>query len=143
VKTRQELDLCDQMAVSDFFQKEKPQYVILCAAKVGGVLVHANQPFEVLHENIQIQSNIIGSAYVYGVEKLLFIASGTIYPSDCAQPILESSLFQGSLDPLHESNGLAKICGIKLCEKIQKQSGKAFFTLVPTNIYGIGDSFEE
>jgi GDP-L-fucose synthase len=91
----------------------------------------------VLYENLQIQNNIIGAAYSQGVEKLLFIASGTIYPFDCAQPILETSLFQGSLDPLHESNGLAKICGIKLCEKIQKQSGKEFFTLVPTNIYGI------
>ena len=143
LRSRQELDLRDQSAVSDFFQREQPQYVFLCAAKVGWVVVHANQPFEVLYENLQIQNNIIWAAYGHGVEKLLFVASGTIYPSDCIQPISEWSLFQGSLDPLHESNGLAKICGIKLCEKIQKQSGKEFFTLVPTNIYGIWDSFEE
>jgi GDP-L-fucose synthase len=142
-KTRQELDLCNQYAVLGFFEEEKLDCVILCAAKVGGVAVHSSQSFDVLYENLQIQNNVIGAAYVHDVEKLIFIASGTIYPSDCDQPILESSLFQGELDPLHESNGLAKICGIKLCEKAKKQSNKDFFTLVPTNMYGIGDSFEE
>jgi GDP-L-fucose synthase len=142
-RTRQDLDLCDLGAVSSFFELENPEYVILCAAKVGWVTVHANQPFDVLYENLQIQNNVIGTANTHHVKWLVFLASWTIYPSECVQPIWESSLFQWELDPLHESNGLAKICWIKLCEKIKKQTGKDFLSLVPTNIYGIGDSFEE
>lgn len=142
-QTRKDLDLCDSNAVSLFFQLEKPEYVVLCAAKVGWVAIHATQPFDVLYENLQIQNNIINSAYKYDIQWLIFIASATIYPSECEQPISESALFHWEFDSLHESNGLAKICWIKLCEKIKNQTGKNFISLVPTNIYGIGDSFEE
>jgi GDP-L-fucose synthase len=143
LRTRKELNLLSQQDVDSFFEQERPEYVILCAAKVWWVAVHANSPFDVLHENLQIQNNVIWAAYKNKVQKLLFVASGTIYPSECIQPISESSLLQGPLDPLHEANGLAKICGIKLCENTKKQSpDKEFFTLVPTNMYGVGDSFE-
>lgn len=143
VKTRKELNLSDTYLVNDFFEKECPDIVILCAAKVWWVYINSTYPFDMLYENIQIQNNIISAANIYWVKKLLFIASSTIYPSDCKQPISESFLLQWPLDPLHESYGLAKICWIKLCEKIQKQFNKDFFTLVPTNIYWVGDHFEE
>jgi GDP-L-fucose synthase len=142
LRTRKELNLLSQQDVDSFFVQEQPEYVILCAAKVWWVAVHASFSFDVLHENLQIQNNIIWAALKNKVQKLLFIASGTIYPSECVQPINESSLLQGPLDPLHEANGLAKICGIKLCENAKEQSGKDFFTLVPTNMYGVGDIFE-
>ncbi len=141
--TRQDLDLLDQKAVYNFYETQKPDYVIVCAAKVWGVQINAQYPYDMLYQNIQIQSNIINGWYSYDVKKLLFIASSTIYPSECEQPISEKSLLQWPLDSLHESYGLAKICGIKLCEKLQKQSGKNFFSLVPTNIYGEWDHFEE
>lgn len=143
LKTRKELDLFDQQAVSSFFKQEQLDCVVLCAAKVWWVTINASYPFDMLYENIQIQNNIIWAAHINDVKKLLFVASSTIYPSECIQPIKESSLFKGDLDPLHESYGLAKICGIKLCEKSQKQSGNEFFSLVPTNIYGEWDHFEE
>lgn len=143
LRTKQELDLLDSHAVNSFFQQERPEVVILCAAKVGWVSVNSNYPFDILYENLQIQNTIIWAAHMYEVKKLLFIASSTIYPSECIQPIQESSLLQWQLDSLHESYGLAKICWLKLCEKIHKQSGKNFFTLVPTNIYWVWDHFEE
>lgn len=143
LKTKQELNLLDQESVNLFFEKEHPDIVILCAAKVWWVAVNTTFPFDMLYDNIQIQNNVIWAANIYNVKKLLFVASSTIYPSDCTQPISESTLFQWPLDPIHESYGLAKICWIKLCEKLQKQSWKLFFTLVPTNIYWVGDHFEE
>lgn len=143
VKTSKELDLRSQTDVDVFFKKEKPGIVILSAAKVWWVGINTTYPFDMLYENILIQTNVIWAAHINNTEKLLFIGSSTIYPSDCEQPIQEKVLFEGKLDLLHESYGLAKICGIKLCEKLKKQENKNFFTLVPTNIYGVWDHFEE
>jgi len=143
LKTRQELDLLNQVSVDSFFEQERPDAVILSAAKVGWVKVNSDFPFDMLYDNIQIQNNVIFAAHKHNVTDLLFIASSTVYPSDCVQPIQESSLLWWPLDPLHESYGFAKIEWIKLCEKIQKQFWKNFFTLVPTNIYGVWDHFEE
>lgn len=96
-----------------------------------------------LHENLLIQNSVIDSSFKHGVKRLLFIASGTIYPTQCEQPISETSLLQGPFDQLHEPYGLAKVCGLKMCEKIRQESGRDFFTLVPTNMYGEGDTFED
>lgn len=143
LKTRQELDLLNQVSVDSFFKQERPDVVILSAAKVGWVKVNSEFPFDMLYDNIQIQNNVIFAAHKHDVTDLLFIASSTVYPSDYEQPIQETSLLWWPLDPLHESYGFAKIEWIKLCEKIQKQFWKNFFTLVPTNIYGVWDHFEE
>jgi len=143
LKTRKELDLLNQVSVDSFFEQERPDVVILSAAKVGWVKVNSEFPFDMLYDNIQIQNNVIFAAHKHDVTDLLFIASSTVYPSDCLQPIQESALLWWPLDPLHESYGFAKIEWIKLCEKIQKQFWKNFFTLVPTNIYGVWDHFEE
>lgn len=143
VVEQKDLDLLEQKEVNKFFEKEKPEIVILCAAKVGWVNINKEYPFEMLYENIQIQNNVINTAHIYNTKKLIFFSSSTIYPSDANQPISELSLLTGNLDPLHESYGLAKICWVKLCEKINKEYKKDFITLVPTNIYGVGDHFEE
>ncbi len=142
-RTRSELDLLDGESVRVFFEVEKPEYVILTAAKVWWAWINKEFPFEMLYENMQIQNNVIGAALYYDVKKLIFIASSTIYPSECHQPIGEWELLWWPLDPLHESYGLAKISGLKLCEKIRKQTGREFITLAPTNIYGVWDHFEE
>ncbi len=143
MRSRSELDLLDGRSVRAFFEAEKPEYVILTAAKVWWAWVNAAFPFEMLYENMQIQNNVIGAAFYYDVKKLIFIASSTIYPSACHQPIGEWELLWWPLDPLHESYGLAKISGLKLCEKIRKQTWREFITLAPTNIYGVWDHFEE
>ena len=142
-RSRSELDLLNGQRVRAFFEVEKPEYVILTAAKVWWAWVNAAFPFEMLYENMQIQNNVIGAALQYDVQKFIFIASSTIYPSECHQPISEWELLWWPLDPLHESYGLAKISGLKLCEKIRKQTGREFITLAPTNIYGVWDHFEE
>lgn len=142
LKSHSELDLLNQSDVNGFFGKEKPNIVILCAAKVWWVAINSEYPFEMLYENIQIESNVINSANKYWVNDLVFLASSTIYPLECEQPISEKSLLNWNLDPLHESYWLSKIIWIKLCEKINKEYDKNYFTLVPTNIYWIWDHFE-
>lgn len=141
VKNRSELDLLNQTAVDNFFNIEKPEYVILCAAKVGGIKANMSFPTEFLYENIQIQNNIIMSALKYNVKKLLFLGSSCIYPRDCPQPMKEEYLLSGKLEPTNEGYALAKITGIKLCEKIYEQYGKIFISCMPTNIYGYNDNF--
>lgn len=142
VKNHSEIDLLNQLQVNEFFEKELPDVVILCAAKVWWVAINSKYPFEMLNENIQIENNVIIAANKIWVNDLVFFASSTIYPMECRQPINESQLFTWELDPLHESYGLSKIVWIKLCEKICREYGRNYFTLVPTNIYGIWDHFE-
>lgn len=140
-KNRQELDLFDREAVFQFFGKEKPQYVLLAAAKVGGILANNNYPVDFLVENLKIQNNIIEAAYESGVQKLVFLGSSCIYPKHCPQPIKEEYLLTGALEPTNEPYALAKITGIKLCQAYRRQYGANFISVMPTNLYGPGDNF--
>jgi GDP-L-fucose synthase len=142
VKTRKELNLLDQAQVWDFFQKERPEYVILAAARVGGIKANLTYPADFLYENLQIQNNIIWSAHKTGVTKLLFLGSSCIYPRNCPQPMKEENLLDGKVEPTNEGYALAKIAGIKLCEKIYEQYNKIFISCMPTNIYGPNDNFD-
>ena len=142
LKSHSELDLLNQNDVNDFFEKEKPDIVILCAAKVWWVAVNSEYPYEMLYENIQIECNVIDGANRHWVNDLVFLASSTVYPLECEQPIKEKALLNWQLDPLHESYWLSKIIWIKLCEKINNEYNKNYFTLIPTNIYWIWDHFE-
>lgn len=142
VRTRQELDLLDQEAVYDFYKTEKPVYVINSAARVWWIKANMTYPADFLYENIQIQNNIIWWAHLYDVKKLLFLWSSCIYPRGCPQPMKEEYLLDGKPEPTNEWYALAKIMGIKLCEKIHEQFGKNFISCMPTNIYGPGDNFD-
>lgn len=141
VRTHAELDLCNQAAVNEFFEKERPEFVFLAAARVGGI--HANNSFQAdfLYENLAIAMNVIHAAVEFGAEKLLFLGSSCIYPKMAAQPIHESSLLTGPLEPTNEGYAIAKIAGLKLCEKYMKQYGRRFISAMPTNLYGPGDNF--
>lgn len=141
-RIHKELDLINQKKVEDFFCKERPEWVFLAAAKVGGIMANIESPAEFLYENLMIECNIINSAYKYGVEKLLFLGSSCIYPRDCKQPMQENYLLTGKLEPTNEGYALAKIAGLKLCEYYNKQYNKNFISLVPSNVYGIGDNFD-
>ena len=140
-KTIEELDLTNQKAVGDFFALEKPVYVILAAAKVGGI--HANNTYraQFIYENLMIQNNIIHNSYVYGVKKLLFLGSSCIYPKNCPQPIKEDYLLTGELEETNEPYAIAKIAGIKLCESYYRQYGCDFISVMPTNLYGPNDNY--
>lgn len=141
LKTRQELDLMVQKDVEAFFKKEKPEYVILAAAKVGGIKANSQYQADFLSQNLQIQNNVIMAALTNDVKKLLFLGSSCIYPRDCPQPMCEEYLLTGKLEPTNEGYAIAKICGMKLCEKIYEQYGKKFISCMPTNIYGENDNF--
>jgi GDP-L-fucose synthase len=141
-RTHKELDLINQKDVDNFFRREKPEWVFLAAAKVGGIMANIEHPVEFLYENLMIECNIINSAYKYGIEKLLFLGSSCIYPRNCKQPMQENYLLTGKLEPTNEGYALAKIAGIKLCGYYDKQYNKNFISLVPSNIYGIGDNFD-
>ncbi len=141
-KTRSELDLTDTQAVRNFYQETKPQAVIIAAAKVGGIKANNDFPVEFLLQNLQIQNNLISAAYDSGVERLLFLGSSCIYPKFAEQPIQESSLLTGSLEPTNEAYAIAKIAGIKLCMAYRKQYGANFTSAMPTNMYGPGDNFD-
>ncbi len=141
LKAHSELDLLNQAAVHDFFSKEKIDYVFLAAAKVGGILFNNNFQADFLYENLMISANVIHAAAEYGTKKLLYLGSSCIYPREAPQPIKESSLLTGPLEPTNEGYALAKISGLKLCEKYQKQYGKNFVSVMPTNLYGEGDNF--
>ncbi|MEO7933885.1 MAG: GDP-L-fucose synthase [Chthoniobacterales bacterium] len=141
-KTRSELDLTDTKAVRDFYQETKPQAVIIAAAKVGGIKANNDFPVEFLLQNLQIQNNLISAAYDSGVQRLLFLGSSCIYPKFAPQPILESSLLTGPLEPTNEAYAIAKIAGIKLCAAYRKQHGANFTSAMPTNMYGPGDNFD-
>jgi GDP-L-fucose synthase len=141
LKTKNELDLLDQKAVNDFFMTEKLEYVIISAAKVGGIKANMTYPADFLYENLQIQNNIIWSALKNDTRKLLFLGSSCIYPRECPQPMKEEYFMDGKVEPTNEGYALAKISGIKLCEKIFEQYGKIFISCMPTNIYGENDNF--
>jgi len=141
-KTRQELDLLNQQAVADFFSSEKPEYVFLAAAKVGGIMANKNHKAEFIYENLVVETNIIHSAYQSGVKKLLFLGSSCIYPRDCAQPIKEEYLMTGPLEPTNDAYALAKIAGIKLCQSYREQYGFNAIAVMPTNLYGPKDNFD-
>jgi GDP-L-fucose synthase len=139
---REELDLIDQAAVQAFMDREKPDAVILAAAKVGGILANDTYPASFLYENLVIETNIIHGAYRSGVAKLLFLGSSCIYPRLAPQPLTEDSLLTGPLEPTNEWYAIAKIAGIKLCQAYRKQHGCDFISAMPTNLYGPGDNFD-
>jgi GDP-L-fucose synthase len=136
-----ELDLTNQQAVADFFQKEKPEYVFLAAAKVGGILANNTYPAEFIYLNLMIQNNVIHQSYLHGVKRLLFLGSSCIYPKLAPQPMKEEHLLTGLLEPTNEPYALAKIAGIKMCESYNRQYGTKFIAVMPTNLYGPGDNF--
>lgn len=141
-RTRTELDLTDRAAVRRFFDAERPEIVIDAAAKVGGIKANNDFPVEFLRENLDIQNNIISAAADFGVQKLLFLGSSCIYPKFAPQPIPESALLTGPLEPTNEAYALAKICGIRLCQAYARQYGKNFISAMPTNLYGPFDNFD-
>ena len=140
-RTRAELDLCDQGAVKEFFVREKPDYVVLAAAKVGGIVANNTMPAEFLLENLQMQNNVIQQAYLNGVTKLCFLGSSCIYPCEAPQPIKEEYLLTGLLEPTNEGYALAKIAGYKLCLYLSKQYGFNTISLMPCNLYGTNDNY--
>jgi len=140
-RTHRELDLLNQQAVMDFFENEKPEYVILAAAKVGGIIANNTYRAEFIYENIQIQNNIIHQAYKNGVKKLLFLGSTCIYPKDAPQPMREDALLTSPLEYTNEPYAIAKIAGIKMCESYNLQYGTNFISVMPTNLYGPHDNF--
>ena len=141
-KTRKELDLTRQSAVEAFFEKEKPEYVFLAAAKVGGIYANSTYPAEFIYSNLMAQANIINAAHIYGAEKLLFLGSSCIYPRDCPQPMKEEYLLSGYLEPTNEPYAVAKIAGIKMCQSYNRQYGTNFISVMPTNLYGPNDNFD-
>ncbi|MGL5056912.1 MAG: GDP-L-fucose synthase [Fusobacteriaceae bacterium] len=141
-KTFSQLDLRNQSEVEDFFRNEKPEYVFLAAAKVGGIHANNTYPAEFLYDNLMIEANIIHSAYKNGVKKLLFLGSSCIYPKFSEQPIKEEYLLTGSLEPTNEAYAIAKITGIELCKYYRKQYGCDFISVMPTNLYGMNDNFD-
>ncbi|HEX4086597.1 MAG TPA: GDP-L-fucose synthase [Chthoniobacteraceae bacterium] len=141
-RSRAELDLADSPAVRAFFEKERPALVIVAAAKVGGIKANNDFPVEFLLENLKIQNNVIEAAHHTGVEKLLFLGSSCIYPKFAPQPITESALLTGALEPTNEAYALAKIAGIKLCQAFAREYGDRFISAMPTNLYGPGDNFD-
>lgn len=141
-RTHKELDLTRQADVEKFFAEEKPEYVFLAAAKVGGIQANNTRPAEFIYENLMIESNIIHSAYKYRVKKLLFLGSSCIYPKFANQPIKEEYLLTGELEPTNEAYAIAKITGIELCKFYRRQYGCDFISAMPTNLYGINDNFD-
>jgi len=138
---RNELDLTCQRAVADFFRRERPEYVILAAAKVGGIHANNTYPAEFIQQNLAIQTNVIHAAWEHGVERLLFLGSSCIYPKLAPQPMRESHLLTGPLEPTNEPYAIAKIAGLKMCEAYNRQYGTRFVAVMPTNLYGPGDNF--
>jgi GDP-L-fucose synthase len=142
LRTSKELDLRNQGAVTRFFDDEKPEYVFLAAAKVGGIVANNDYPAEFIHDNLMIQSNIIHNAYLTGVKRLLFLGSTCIYPKMAPQPIREECLLTGPLEPTNDAYAVAKIAGIKMCQAYNRQYGTRFLAAMPTNLYGPGDNFD-
>ncbi len=141
-RSHDELDLLNQSNVIDFFEDEKPEYVILGAAKVGGILANNNYRADFIYENLQIQNNVIHQSYINGVKKLLFLGSSCIYPRDTPQPILEEYLLTSPLEYTNEPYAIAKIAGIKMCESYNLQYGTDFISVMPTNLYGANDNYD-
>lgn len=141
-KTHDELDLTNQQAVAEFFEQEKPEYVILAAARVGGIVANNTYRADFIYENLQIQNNIIHQSYVHGVKKLLFLGSTCIYPKNAPQPMKEDYLLTSELEYTNEPYAIAKIAGIKMCESYNLQYGTNFISVMPTNLYGPNDNFD-
>jgi GDP-L-fucose synthase len=142
LRTRQEVDLLDRHAVRTFFEKERPEFVIDAAARVGGIIANFEKPVEFLVENLTIQNNVIQAAADFGCAKLLFLGSSCIYPKMAPQPIPESALLTGPLEPTNDAYAIAKIAGIKLCQAYAREYGKNFLSGMPTNLYGPFDNFD-
>ncbi|MGS0764079.1 GDP-L-fucose synthase family protein [Syntrophomonas curvata] len=142
LRPREVLDLCDQAEVYRFFAREKPEYVFLAAARVGGIEANRSFPAEFIRENLMIQTNVIDAAYRYGVRKLLFLGSSCIYPALAPQPLREEYLLSGGLEETNEAYAIAKIAGIKMCQAYSLQYGCSFIAVMPTNLYGPGDNFD-
>ncbi len=140
-RTSKELDLCRQEDVETFFANERPEYVFLAAAKVGGIVANRDYPADFIFRNLAIELNVINSSYKYGVKKLLFLGTSCIYPRDCPQPIKEEYLLSGGLEKTNEAYAIAKIAGISLCQSYNRQLGTNFIACMPTNLYGPGDNF--
>ena len=141
-RSRSEVDLSDSRAVAEFFRKEKPDVVIFAAAKVGGIKANDDFPVEFLTDNLRIQTNVISAAHENGARKLLFLGSSCIYPKHAPQPIPESALLTGPLEPTNEAYAIAKIAGVKLCQAYDREYGANFISAMPTNLYGPNDSFD-
>ncbi len=140
-RTHAELDLTDQRAVQDFFATEKPDQVYLAAARVGGIHANNTYPAEFIYQNLMLQANVIHAAHVHGVQQLLFLGSSCIYPRLAPQPMREDALLTGTLEPTNEPYAVAKIAGIKLCESYNRQYGRDYRSVMPTNLYGPGDNY--
>lgn len=140
-RTRAELDLTRQADVEAFFERERPEYVVIAAAKVGGILANNTYPAEFIYDNLTIQNNIIHNAWKTGVKRLIFLGSTCIYPRDCPQPMKEDYLLIGPLEQTNEPYAVAKIAGIKMCQSYNRQYGTRFFAVMPTNLYGPNDNF--
>jgi len=140
--TRDQLDLLDQKAVYAFLENERPEYVFIAAAKVGGI--HANNTYraDFIFQNLSIESNLIHGSHLTGIQKLMFLGSSCIYPRDCPQPIKESYLLTGPLEPTNEMYAIAKIAGIKLCDAYNQQYGRRYVSIMPTNMYGLNDNYD-
>ncbi|MFH2135411.1 MAG: GDP-L-fucose synthase [Pseudomonadota bacterium] len=141
-RTHAELDLTDQVAVRDFFAQEKPEYVLLAAAKVGGIHANNTYPAEFIQQNLAIQTNVIHESWRNNVTRLLFLGSSCIYPKDCPQPIKEDYLLSGALEPTNRSYALAKIAGVEMCHAYNRQYGTKYMAAMPTNLYGPNDSYD-
>ncbi|MEY2738189.1 MAG: hypothetical protein RL259_98 [Bacteroidota bacterium] len=142
LRTSKELNLTDQLAVKEFFESEKPEYVFLAAAKVGGIVANNTYRAEFIYENLMIQNNIIHNSYLSGVKKLMFLGSSCIYPKNAPQPLKEEYLLTGLLEPTNEPYAIAKIAGIKMCEAYRDQYGCNFISVMPTNLYGPNDNYD-
>ena len=140
-RTHAELELLDAVAVQEFFAETKPEFVFLAAAKVGGIYANSTYPADFMRENLLLQTNVIHEAWRHGVEKLMFLGSSCIYPKLCPQPIKEEYLLTGGLESTNDAYALAKIAGIKTCQSYNQQYGTKFFSVMPTNLYGINDNF--
>lgn len=141
-RTHKELDLCNQLDVESFFEKERPEYVFLAAAKVGGIWANNTYPAEFIYDNLAVQVNVINSSKKFSVKKLLFLGSSCIYPRDCPQPMKEEYLLTSPLESTNEPYAIAKIAGIKMCQAYNRQYGTNFISVMPTNLFGPGDNFD-
>ena len=141
-RTHSELDLTDQRAVNDFFEKDKPEYVFVAAAKVGGIYANNTYRADFIYQNLMIESNLLHASYRHGVKKLLFLGSSCIYPKLAPQPMKEEHLLTGLLEPTNEPYAIAKIAGIKMCDAFNRQYGTNFMSAMPTNLYGPGDNYD-
>lgn len=142
LRSRDELDLLQQDAVHRFMKQTRPDIVIIAAARVGGIWANASYPWEFLYENLVMETNLIGAAHACDVDRLVFLGSSCIYPKLAPQPLAESSLLSGPLEPTNQAYAIAKISGLKLCEALRHQFGRAYYSMMPTNLYGPNDNFD-